>query len=167
MHKNIHKTIRSKPATTPRFRGVPHAVDQVLKTMNRRSRDYAVLKFLREDAVGPENAKCWREIQQHLRKLGLGEYRQAEFQTGFLQHSREQNFFIASHHKGYYLPGKPEDFGPYLSTSSKRIRGQQTNQRAALRLGKLQEEWKTSRKTAAAKLPAATESPRKARSKNR
>lgn len=146
--------------------------------MNRHSRDYVVLSYLREHAVGPENAKCWREIQQHLRQYSHGNYKREEFQMGFLQYSRQQDFFIASYHKGFYLPGKPDDFGPYLSTTSRRIRGQQANQRAAIRLGRLQEERETSRKPAkprtrtiarraGADRPKVTKTPRKARSKGR
>ena len=57
------------------------------------------------------------------------------------------------------------EFEPYLTATTKPIRGEQANLRAAIRLGRLQAESNTSRKAVAAKRPATTRSPRNAWSK--
>lgn len=177
MNIPISNNSRIKPTPATTFRGVLPAVDKLLKLLKQRTPEHAVMKFLREHAVGPENAKCWKEIQSHLRKCGHDGYRQTDFQRNFVQFCRSNDFFIAAYHKGYYLPGKPADFIPYETATARRIKGEQTNLQAARALRRLQQEHaetrqcqtrtRTTARRTGANRPTATRAPRKARSKGR
>lgn len=176
MSKKSANTSRKKPTPPTTFRGVLPAVDRLLPNLGATSREYAIMKFLRDNAVGPENAKCWKEIQPHLRKCGHGHYTKRKFQVGFLQFCRGTNFFIASCPKGFFLPDKPDDFIPYVTATEARIRGEKANLHVAVTLMKRQQEDETIRqsrkprtrataKRKGAERPKTARTPRKARSK--
>jgi hypothetical protein len=145
--------------------------------MDQRSQEYAVLKFLRQNAIGPQNAKRWKEIEPHLHKCGHGNYKKRKFQMIFLQDCRKNDCFIAAYQKGYYLPRTPEDFIPYVNFTANRIKAQKDNLKSARTRMRLQQEDETKRKSrkphprTTAKWkgaePTTTRTPRKARSKGR
>jgi hypothetical protein len=169
---------RTKPTPTITFRGVLPAVDKLLPNLGVTTPEYAIMKFLRDNAVGQEDAKSWKEIQPHLRKSGHGSYTKRIFQVGFLQFCRRNEYFIASSNKGYYLPEKTEDFAPYVTATEARIRGEEANLHVALTLMKRQQEYDAAKKSRRPRTrttakrkgedrPATATTPRKARSKGR
>jgi hypothetical protein len=102
-----------------------------LKITDPDSADHAILDFLLKHGVGAENAKCWKQINEHLSGLGL-KMPKNYFQTNMLQRSRRNTFYIGSCHKGFFLIAKQSDVDTTLAFYKGRIAKENANRDALL-----------------------------------
>lgn len=108
------------------FNNFVSAAKTRLMTLSSGTVEYAILKYLIENAVGAENAKVWREINDHIKELGFRTTKN-KFQTGLLKHSRSHLYYIGSGGSGYYLIEKQSDVDATSTFYEQRIGGEQAN----------------------------------------
>lgn len=97
----------------------------VLASGSLGSDEAAILTFLVNNAVGKANAKSWKKINAHLRSLPTPIVMvKQDFQHGLLSHSRENNYFIGSSNKGFFIIDDIQDARASASYYRSRIQSE-------------------------------------------
>lgn len=84
------------------------AVDRKIASLRAGDRDRVVLEYLRHNAVGAAHPVSLDHLIAYMHQRGFAMSGQ-DFQQGILAESRDDDFFIGSGPRGYFLIAAQED----------------------------------------------------------
>lgn len=84
------------------------AVQTYLDTLDPDCHEFRILNYLHKNGIGSSKAKSWSKIQEFA-KIDPEEYSKEDFQNGLLAESRQNQFFICSNNRGYFIPESIND----------------------------------------------------------